>query len=72
MASNQIHSVLIVVWPYHEVFYDSPQPLKLGSVPQQYHSVSSSGCFVYREVPVAWSFGNPHPYAIHGNSKDKL
>ena len=40
MASNQIHSVLMVVWPYHEVFHDSPQPLKLGSMPQQYHSVS--------------------------------
>ena len=24
-------------WPYHEIFHDSPQPLKLGSMPQQYH-----------------------------------
>ena len=32
--------------PYHEVFHDSPQPLKLGSMPQQYYSTSLTGCFV--------------------------
>ena len=33
-------------WLYHKVFNDSPQPLKLGSMPQQYLSTSLSGCFV--------------------------
>ena len=28
------------VWPYHEFFHDSPQPLKLGSMPHQYHGTS--------------------------------
>ena len=45
-------------WLYHEVFHDSPQPLKLGSMPHQYHSTSLSG-FVAGRDPLYTAFRPP-------------
>ena len=41
------------ILPNLEVFRDSPQPLKLGSMPQQFHTSSKFSCFVMVELTSA-------------------